>query len=89
MPHLVEVQNKYRDNGLRVVGVTDADRNGAAAFARELGVNYTLLADAEADRDAYGIDLIWGSEIYLVSPDGRIVADGMDDVDERLAKEFG
>ena len=88
MPHLVEVQTKYRDKGLRVVGVTDANRSETIAYATELGVNYTLLAAAEADRKAYGIDVIWGSEIYLVNPDGRIVADGIEEVDKRLAQEF-
>ena len=88
MPHLVEVQNKYRKKGLRVVGVTDVNRDEAQAYAKELGVNYTLLASAEADREAYGIDMIWGSEIYLINPEGRLVADGIEDVDKRLAKEF-
>ena len=88
MPHLVEVRSRYRGNGLRVVGVTAAERAAAERFARDHRVNYTLLAAAQADVDAYGIDVIWGSEIYLVTPDGHIVAHGMKDVRRRLAKEF-
>ncbi len=88
MPHLVEVQNKFRDSGVRVVGVTAATRPEAEQFARELSVNYSLLAAAETDVKAYGIDLIWGSEIYLVTPDGRIVAHGMKEIRRRLASEF-
>ena len=48
MPHLVEVQNKFRDSGVRVVGVTAATRPEAEQFARELSVNYSLLAAADS-----------------------------------------
>ncbi len=89
MPHLVEVQNEFRDDGVRVVGVTAATRAEAEQFAQELSVNYPLLAAAETDVKAYGIDVIWGSEIYLVSPDRRIVAHGTKKITERLDREFG
>ena len=89
MPHLVEVQNEFRDNGVRVVGVTAASWADSEKFAQQLSVNYTLLANAEVDVKAYGIDIIWGSEVYLVSPEGRIVAHGTEEITERLASEFG
>ena len=88
MPHLVQVQDRFKKNGVRVVGVTDAGGQATAQFGRQHGVTYPLLGGAEADRKAWGIDMIWGSEIYLVNPDGKVVARGMDDTDEKLAAAF-
>lgn len=44
MPHLVELQNKYRDRGFEVIGL-DVDPEPAEkiqAFAKEMQLNYTL-----------------------------------------------
>ena len=38
MPMLSELQDAYRDRGLRVVGIALDERNRAAAFARDLGL---------------------------------------------------
>jgi len=86
--HLVKVQDKYRGK-VTVIGVTEATADEAAAFRREHGVTYHLLADAAAERDAYGIDVIWGNQLYLIGPNGTIVAEGPGDVDAYLARKLG
>ena len=48
MPMLSELQDQYRDRGFRVVGIALDERDRAASFARDLGLNYPVLL-GEAD----------------------------------------
>lgn len=56
MPWFVDLQNKYRDAGLEIVGVSmdDGNKDAVAKFAKEMGVNYTVLMGKESVGDAYG-----------------------------------
>jgi len=51
VPHLIEVQNKYADQGLQVIGLNVGgadDEQKVPAFAKEFGIQYTLaLPDEE------------------------------------------
>ena len=83
------MQARYADDNVAVVGVAGAARADVEAFRVAHGVTYPLLADADADLEAFGVRMIWGSEIYLLDSDGKILARGMDDVDAALAAEHG
>lgn len=55
MPHLVELQNKYRDQGFEVIGLNIGDHDGAPEsvdaikkFADSMKLNYTLARSAAA-----------------------------------------
>ncbi len=55
MPHLVELQDLYRDRGFEVVGLNIGDQNGAPEgveaikkFAQQMKLNYTLVLSPEA-----------------------------------------
>ncbi len=87
VPQLVKLSKEYRSRGLAVVGVTGAERSGALAFATESGVDYPLLVDAGADVDAF--EVLYVPATFLIDGDGRIVAEGMEKIEERLAAEFG
>ena len=67
-----------------VLGVTSAPAAQAQQFQVENGLNYPVLADAQAVFDAYGVQAVWGSVVYLVDPDGKIAARGIEDVRTRL-----
>jgi len=57
MPMLVKLQTQYAGRGLAVVGIALDDVGQARAFAKSLGVNYTVLvggADVIAVSRAYG-----------------------------------
>ncbi len=88
MVHLVALQQEYGKK-IAIIGVTEAPVEGALEFAATHGVTYHVLADARADREAYGIELIWGNQVYLVDPGRKIVASGPDEVDAYLTKHFG
>lgn len=73
----MEVQRRYGDRSLAVVGVTEASADEACAFARENDLEFPILAEAGDVQEAYGIDAIWGSVVFLIDPDGRVVADSL------------
>ncbi len=43
IPHLVEFYNRYKDNGLLVLGVSAEDRQTLETFRKENNINYPIL----------------------------------------------
>ncbi|HEX3093637.1 MAG TPA: TlpA disulfide reductase family protein [Candidatus Angelobacter sp.] len=56
MPWLVDLQKKYGDQGLQIVGITKEDYDEAtiARFTKKMGVNYTILVGNQQVLDLYG-----------------------------------
>jgi thiol-disulfide isomerase/thioredoxin len=56
MPWLVDLQKKYGDQGLQIVGITkdDSDEATIARFTKKMGVNYTILVGNQQVQDLYG-----------------------------------
>jgi thiol-disulfide isomerase/thioredoxin len=56
MPWLVDLQKKYGDQGLQIVGITKDDSNEEtiAKFTKKMGVNYTVLVGNQQVVDLYG-----------------------------------
>ena len=56
MPWLVDLQKKYGDKGLQIVGITkdDSDEATIAKFTQKMGVNYTILVGNQQVQDSYG-----------------------------------
>ncbi len=57
IPHLIELQDKYRDRGLVVVGITMDDNAEEAVpkYAAEVGMNYANVKGTDALKTEYGI----------------------------------
>lgn len=75
MPWFVELQREYGPQGLQIVGVAmdDAGRDEIAKFAKDMGVNYTILIGKEAVGQLYGgVDVL--PTTYFIDRDGKIVA---------------
>jgi hypothetical protein len=89
VPRLVQAQDDYFLEGLVVVGLADGSPDKVRGFIAEHGVSYPVLLASDELIDAWEIDLIWGSEIYLVDPEGLVVARGLEDAEARLADELG
>jgi len=74
MPWFVELQKEYGPQGLEIVGIAmeDTKNDAIAAFAKEMGVNYTILRGKEAVGEAYG-----GVEglptTFFIGRDGKLV----------------
>ena len=58
MPWLVDLQKKYGDKGLQILGVAmdDTDEKAIADFAHKMQMNYTVLQGTEKVADLYGGD---------------------------------
>ncbi len=76
IPGFVELQERYRDRGLQVIGVSvDDTADKLAPFAQQFKINYPILQGLGHDevQEAYGP--IWGIPInVLISRDGKICA---------------
>ena len=75
MPWFVELQREYGPQGLQIVGVAmdDTGRDEIAKFAKDMGVNYTILIGKEAVGQLYGgVDVL--PTTYFIDRDGKIVA---------------
>jgi len=72
IPHLVELQNKYRADGLDVVGMNmDQDPEDLVSFLQSNTVNYPILKVTDEVRLAYGgISSI--PVTFLVDRQGRV-----------------
>lgn len=91
IPHLTEVQKKYRDKNVIVVGITDEEAPLVKQFVAKMGprMDYAVAIDdnsqtSKAYMDAFGIDTI--PHAFIVDKNGQIVWHGnpMEGFDEAL-----
>ncbi len=56
MPWFVDLQQRYGNDGLQVVGIAmdDAGKDAIEKFAKEMNVNYTVLLGKNAVAESYG-----------------------------------
>lgn len=83
----MQMQAKYAERGLVVVGITRDTPERTAWFADYLDASYPLLARAETTFEDFGVR--WVPELYLVDPEGRVVADELQEIEARVARELG
>ena len=76
-PHLVELQQKYGDRGLQIIGVSMDDSPGPARqFYQQFHINYPVVMGTAKTGELYGGVL--GLPIaFLINRDGRIYAKHM------------
>jgi thiol-disulfide isomerase/thioredoxin len=74
IPHLVELQNKYRDQGLQIIGVSMDDESAPVReFYQRFNMNYPVAMGNAKTGELYGGVL--GLPIaFLIGRDGRIEA---------------
>lgn len=81
MPHLVELQEKYKDNGFEVVGLNVGDENGETeseeaikAFAQKYNLNYQLgYADRKLFEEFIKVSKMAGvPQSILINRDGKM-----------------
>ena len=93
MPHLTRLQNRYRDKGLTIIGVSSADRGGVAdvkPFVDKQGsrMNYTVAVDDQYKTGDTYLSATGQTSIpvaYLIDKSGKLVwfghpQGGLDDV---------
>ncbi len=86
MPDLVQIAARFAPHGVRVLGVTGAPAERVEPFRQQTGAGYPILTGAWASFGDYGVRSVPVN--YLVDPEGRIVASGLEDAVELLAERF-
>jgi peroxiredoxin len=73
MPWFVELQKQYGPQGLEIVGVAldDSGTETIQKFAKEMGVNYTVLQGRDEVGDAYGA--IGLPTSYFIDRNGKVI----------------
>ena len=88
IPNLITAYNKYKEQGLIVLGVAVCDKPEATTQAiKELNIPYPqILNSQKIATDLYGIEGI--PEIILFAPDGTILKRGLRDeeIEKTLAE---
>lgn len=58
IPHFVELYNKYKDNGLIILGISTEDRGTLESFMRENNINYPILLGTNDVFQKFGVKAI-------------------------------
>jgi peroxiredoxin len=74
IPHFVELQNKYGDQGLQVIGISmDDGPKPVREFYQQFKMNYPVAVGNEKVAEAYGG--VFGLPVtFLIGRDGRVAA---------------
>jgi thiol-disulfide isomerase/thioredoxin len=85
IPHLNELQSKYRDQGLRILSFTDQDRETVDSFQQKTKapIEYTVGLGSRLSK-AYGVTGI--PHAFVVARDGKLLWHGHPASDECEAK---
>ena len=70
--HLQDIQERFADQGVRVVFVSSWERGDASAYLNEQGYTYGLMLNGTEIAREYDIDKI--PTFCLLGPDGKVVA---------------
>ena len=86
IPWFIEFQERYKDSGLCVIGVSmDKDWKPVKAFVEEKKVNYPVLLDNESVGKLYGLNAM--PMTLLIDRSGRIAASYIGVVDKTICEK--
>jgi thiol-disulfide isomerase/thioredoxin len=74
IPHLNEINKKYKDKGLVVIGITDEEKKTVDEFRKKLPMEYNVALDKKDLGKKLGITGI--PHAFLVDKDGKVVWEG-------------
>jgi len=74
IPHFVELQTRYRDQGLEIIGVSmDDSAQPVREFSQQFKMNYTVVLGNAKIGELYG-GILGLPVAFLIGRDGRIYA---------------
>ena len=74
IPHLNEINKKFKDKGLVVIGITDEKQDIVEKFQKTLPMEYSVAVGGAAIEKKFGINGI--PHAFVVGKDGKIVWEG-------------
>ena len=88
MPHIIEIYEKYKDKGLKVLGITVEDMPARSdSIVKQLGIPFPQIYES-TPMSTYGVTSI--PHTILFAPDGTILARGLrgEDIEKKLTEVF-
>ena len=94
LPSVLAAYRKYHDKGLEIVGISlDTDQAALAGYLKKHAMPWPQEYDGKGWQTAYATKYGVGGipEMWLVAPDGKVAATGVqaDDLDGAVAKQLG
>ena len=75
MPDLQALHNKYKERGVRVVGINSWEEGNASAYFKEKGYSYELLLNGETIGEMYQVSSM--PTIYIIGIRGEVIYNGV------------
>lgn len=87
IPHLNQVNKKFKEKGLIIIGVTDEEKATVTDFRKKMPMDYTVALDPEGKlQEKLGVTTI--PQAFIIDKTGKIVWEGrpLDLGDEQIEK---
>ena len=74
IPHLNELNKKYKDKGLVIVGISDEDQKTVETFRKSTPMEYYVALDKKGLGQKFGVTGI--PHAFVVGKDGKVIWEG-------------
>jgi peroxiredoxin len=71
-PFLERLNERYRGDGLTVLGVSQDSANITRSFARRYGITFPLVLEGDDYPVSRAFDIMATPTVFLIEPDGRV-----------------
>jgi hypothetical protein len=89
VPRLTALRKEFRPKGVTVIAITRASKEDSMRFAKAHGVKYAIEADGAMAFEKWGVGSVKHAPVYLVDPNGWVLAEGFDDCAAMLRERLG
>ncbi len=89
VPRLTALRKEFRPKGVTVIAITRASKEDAMRFAKAHGVKYAIEADGSMAFEKWGVGSVRHAPIYLIDPNGWVLAEGFEDCAATLRERLG
>lgn len=93
IPKLIELYNKYQNQGLLVLGIALDEKDKVIKVSQEMGINYPVLFDDKKTSRNYGIQSI--PTLFVIDQKGKLVhkeigfsKEGFNIIEEKVIELF-
>lgn len=86
IPHLIELNEKFKEKGVVIIGLTDEGKDVVEPFAKKMNMKYPIAIGSQSGRE-YGVTGI--PTAFVISRDGKIAWTGhpMSGLDKAIEDE--